>query len=120
MPWLRRKTRKTSSSVSPARYRRTPFSNRSSSCTMSGSSGRAFSSLTSMAMVPSSLLGGFDQEPGDLGAAELDRRELPGGEQLAHLGARQVDVLGRFVRAGLGGCHRPARVAEEGVLEEHR
>ena len=60
VPWFSRKTRKTSSSISPARYCWTPSSNLTSSSSMTGSRGRVDSVLTSMAM--SSSRGGGSQK----------------------------------------------------------
>src|SRR5215207_3754635 len=61
-----------------------------------------------------------DKNSCDLGACELDGRELPRAEQLAHARARERDVLARVVRASLGRGHRAARAAVEGVVEEER
>src|ERR671922_1333998 len=63
---------------------------------------------------------GVDQELGDLGAGELRRRELPGGQHRAHLGAGQGDVVVVGVGAGLAGRHRQAAPAVEGVVEAQR
>src|ERR1044071_6517663 len=77
-------------------------------------------------IIPLSSAGGLrgplrlNQNPRDLGPRELDRRKLPRAEQLAHLRARERDVLARVVRAGLRRGHRAARAAVEGVVEEER
>ena len=62
----------------------------------------------------------LDQHLRDLGTRELDRRQLAGREHLAHLRPAQEDVILRRVRARLRARHRPARLAPERVLEEHR
>src|ERR1044071_7488257 len=62
----------------------------------------------------------FNKYACDLGPRELDRRQLSRAEQLAHLRARECDVLARVVRAGLRRGHRAARAAVEGVVEEER
>ena len=61
-----------------------------------------------------------DQHLCDLGTRELDRRQLARGQHLAHLRPAQEDVILRRVRARLRARHRPARLAPERVLEEHR
>ena len=61
-----------------------------------------------------------DQHLRDLGPRELDRRHLALAEHLAHLRPRQEHAVVRPVRARLRARHRPADVAPERVLEEHR
>src|SRR5262245_41800 len=63
---------------------------------------------------------GLDQDLGDLGTRELLRWELARRKQLAHLGAREEDVIVASVRAGLRRRHLAADLAPERVLEEHR
>src|SRR5206468_6909320 len=62
----------------------------------------------------------LDQNLCNLGTRELDRREVPGRKQLAHLRAAQEDVVLGGMRARLRARHRPAGLAPERVLEEHR
>src|SRR5581483_9095053 len=62
----------------------------------------------------------LDQHLGHLGTGELDRGQLAVAEHLAHLRPGQEDVVVGRVRAGLRAGHRPAPLAPEGVLEEHR
>src|SRR5581483_3900909 len=59
------------------------------------------------------------EHAGDLGAAELRRRELARAEQLAHLGPGEGDVRRGIVRARLARGHPAARAAVERVLEAH-
>ena len=54
------------------------------------------------------------------GREELLRRQLALREELAHLGAREEDVVVAPVRAGLRRRHLAADLAPERVLEEHR
>src|SRR6266542_4331591 len=75
MPWFSRKTRNTSSSISPARYWRTPSSNLSSSSSTTGSRGRVDRSFTSMAMSSSERGGGSRKV--DRGGRDL-RLAVPG------------------------------------------
>src|SRR5690349_7343144 len=62
----------------------------------------------------------LDEHLCDLGSRELRRWQLALREQLAHLRAREEDVVVAPVRAGLRRRHLAADLAEERVLEEHR
>src|SRR5581483_5001287 len=62
----------------------------------------------------------LDQHLRHLGTGELRRRQLAVRQHLAHLRAREEDVVVAAVRARLRRRHLPAYLAPEGVLEEHR
>src|SRR5205814_8260469 len=61
----------------------------------------------------------LDQDFGDLGPRELDRRNLAVAEHLAHLRPREHHAILVPVRAALRARHRAADLAPERVLEEH-
>src|SRR5690242_4652390 len=78
--------------------------------------------MTSCSTSPSRGSGAvrLDQDLRDLRPAELRRRQLARGQQLAHARAGKRHVRLSVVRTGLSAGHTGASVAVEGVLEVQR
>src|SRR6476659_1498159 len=112
MPWFSRNTRKTSSSISPAMYRRAPSSNFVRSSSISGSSGRARSSRTSMA-IPEKSTRVSTQIPADKSGLSNQGSLLPSGSMAkAPVLTPQADDFPRWYQDVLN----KAELAENGPV----